>query len=204
MAGTYPQNPGFESVEFQINTPSQTVESFNGLQRRIGMNVQYYTFSARYNNVTRRDFMPVIAFLSRQSGPVDSFQIVLPEISYSRGINKANIGIPLVRAPGAKTGVKTLQITGCVPNTNEIMRAGDMIRFGNHTKCYMLVDPINSNSQGQAVVNFAGGLVKDVPAGTLMQHDAIPFTVVLDSAIQEYSVTYGGISNMQVGFREVW
>lgn len=206
MAGLYPQNPGFESVDFQINTPSQTVESFNGIQRRIGMNIQFYTFTARYNNVTRRDFLTVQAFLSRQSGPVDSFQIILPEISYSRGVNRALAGIPLVRAPGAKAGEKTMEITGLTPNVNEILRRGDMIRFNNafHTKCYMLVDDVNTNSQGQAVLNFSGGLVRDVPAGTQLIYDAVPFTVCLDSAVQEYSVSYGGISTMEVGFREVW
>jgi hypothetical protein len=32
----------------------------------------------------------------------------------------------------------------------------------------------------------------------------VPFTVVLENEIQEYSVSSGGISTMSLDFREVW
>lgn len=204
MAGTYPSSPVFESIDFQINTPSQTVESFSGLLRRIGMNVQFYTFSAKYSSLTRRDFVPVLAFLSAQSGPVDSFQIVLPEISYPKGTNYASIGTPVVAGSALVAGAKTCTISGLVADKSQILRAGDMFKFANHTKCYMVVNDVDSDGSGQATLNFSGGLVSGVPLGTGITTTAVPFTVCLDGPIQEYSVGNGGISTMSVGFREVW
>lgn len=204
MAGTYPSSPVFQGIDFKINTPSQTVESFSGLQRRIGMNIQFYTFTARYPSVTRRDFLPVLAFLSAQSGPVDSFQIVLPEISYPKGTNYASIGTPVVYGSALTTGIKSCTISGMGTNKSQILRAGDMFKFNNHTKCYMVTSDLNSDANGRGTLNFAGGLVYAVPVGTGITTNALPFTVCLDSPIQEYSVSYGGVSTMNVGFREVW
>ena len=68
----------------------------------------------------------------------------------------------------------------------------------------MVVNDLNSDANGRGTLNFAGGVVAAVPVGTGITTTAVPFTVCLDSSVQEYSVSYGGMSTMSLGLREVW
>jgi methyl coenzyme M reductase beta subunit len=56
---------------------------------------------------------------------------------------------------------------------------------------------------GEAL-NFSGSLVTSVPSGTALTITAVPFTVILDNDVQEFQTGLGGISTLQVDFREVW
>ena len=82
MSGTFPSSPGFQSVNFNINTPTLVTETLSGKRQRVGMGHQFYSFTVKYPNQTQYQMGPVIAFLSAQYGPLESFEIVLPEISY--------------------------------------------------------------------------------------------------------------------------
>jgi hypothetical protein len=68
----------------------------------------------------------------------------------------------------------------------------------------MAVDDLNSNSSGQGTLNFSGGLVTAVPINTNITADAVPFTVIMDSDIQEYRVGLGGMTEYEFKCREVW
>jgi hypothetical protein len=51
---------------------------------------------------------------------------------------------------------------------------------------------------------FSGSLVKDVPSGTSLVINAVPFTVILDNAVQEFGVGIGGITQLQLDMKETW
>jgi hypothetical protein len=89
-------------------------------------------------------------------------------------------------------------------NKNQVLRAGDFFKFNNHSKVYMAVDDLNSDASGQGTLNFAGGLVVSVPNATAITVDAVPFTVIMDSDVQEYTVGSGGMTEYSFQCREVW
>lgn len=201
MAGTYPSNPKFETVNFKINTPTIISQTLVGKTRRVGMGVSFYTFSAKYSNVTAYDFGPITGFLAKQYGQLESFQIVLPEISYSKSQT------PPTTTPQTSTGLSTgnnsIALTNCGANKT-VLAAGDYFKFNNHSKVYMCVEDCISSAGGTATLYFSASAVSDVPSGTALTVTAVPFTVILDNEVQEYSVGIGGISTMTVDFREVW
>ena len=197
MAGTYPQTVAFETVNFRINTPTLVSETMVGKKRRVGMGISYYTFSAKYGNVTAYDMGEVVGFLAKQYGPLESFQIVLPRISYTKSTNQT--ATTVTTSGSATIGQNSVAVTG-VAGGKELLKAGDYFKFNNHSKVYMCV---NDWTAGQPLF-FSGSLVADVPSGTALTITAVPFTVILDNEVQEYSVGYGGISTMTVDFREVW
>ena len=203
MSGTYPTGYlGFQAVDFQIVTPSIVSQAVSGKSRRIAHGHSYYTFSIRYNQILNKDFGPIRAFLAKQGGPVDSWQIVLPEVSYSQGAEIASIGTPVTSGTLA-AGVKTCTISGLGASKSQILRAGDFFKFANHTKVYMAVDDLNSNGSGVGTLNFAGALCASVPSGTGIIANAVPFTVIQEGETQEFT-TGVGFTTFEFRCREVW
>jgi hypothetical protein len=199
-------NVGFTAVNFQVVAPTLTTESFSGKVRRIGQGHQYYTFGVKLPPLTPYQFGPVAAFLAGQYGQVDSFTIQLPHLSYNTGANAASIGSPAVLTSGAAlaVGSKSVNIGYMGTNKTQTLRAGDYFKFANHDKVYMAIADLNSGSTGQGTLYFAGSLVTAVPNGTGIVHDNVPFTVIMDSDIQEYSLGSGGMTQYEFKCREVW
>ena len=216
MAGDFNSSTGrtFEAVDFQIVSPTLTTESFSGKVRRIGQGHQYYTFGLKMPPLTPYQFGPVIAFITKQYGQVDSFTVSLPEISFNTGQNAASIGTPVVGGyylqagnlitSAPPLGYKNVQIKGMTPNRLQVLRAGDFFRFAGHTKVYMATDDLNSDGGGVGILNFSGGLVASPPVNQGIFTNDVKFTVILDSDIQEYSLGYGGMTQYSFNCREVW
>ena len=201
MSGTYPLTPKFETVNFKINTPTISSETMVGKQRRVGSGVSYYTFSAKYSNVTAYNFGPIVGFIASQLGPLDSFQIVLPEISYSKSTNPPST-TPATSATITQ-GQNSVTLSNC-GSSKTVLNAGDLFKFANHSKVYMAVQDCVSSAGGTATLYFSCPVVTGVSSGTNLTITAVPLTVILDNEVQEYSVGSGGISTMTVDFREVW
>jgi hypothetical protein len=197
MSGTYPTNPTFQAVNFRINTPTLSSETLSGKTRRVGMGVSFYTFAAQYNNMTDFDMGPIVGFLHAQYGQLEDFQIVLPRISFSKAGNQTTNTVTTTQA--RTTGQNSVTVTG--PSAGQsLLLAGDFFKFNNHSKVYMCT---TDWTPGQPL-RFAGSLVSDVPSGTALTITNVPFTVILDNDVQEFQVGLGGISQLQVDFREVW
>ena len=215
MSGSYPTSPAFQSVNMKINTPGLSTKSLSGKTRRVNMGHSFYSFSAKYPPLTRNELGPVIGFLSQQLGSQYSFQIVLPEISYS----KIGTQVPLVTVSGGtddlgsgvtgyaagKTAVGVTSLSG------NILRAGDVFKF-NHatdsdkfTKVYMCavscITPVGSTTN---TLYFSGGLVDAIPNGTTLTINAVPFTVILENNLQQFEQGIGGIANLSLDLTEVW
>lgn len=196
----FPSNPSFQSVNFRVNTPTLTSETFSGKLRRVGMGVSYYSWEVQYGNLTPLQAGTVTGFVAQTLGPQFSFRIVLPRISFSKLSNQTAL-TPV--AAGANVGAVSVVITGCGANA-QVLAAGDFFRFNNHSKVYMAVSPITANSSGIATLFFTSPLVQSVPGGTALTINQVPFTAVLDEDVQEWEVSMGGITTMNLSMREVW
>ena len=201
MSGTYPAAPAFEAVNFKVNTPSIISETLVGKTRRVGSGVSFYTFSAKYSNIAAYDFGPIIGFQAAQLGQLDNFSIVLPEVSYSKSPNPPST-TPATSA-SLTIGQNSVTLSNCGASKT-VLAAGDFFKFANHTKVYMAVQDCISSAGGTATLTFSCPVVAAVPSATNLTITAVPFNVILDNEVQEYSVGYGGISTMTVDFREVW
>lgn len=218
MSGTFPvggANPSFNAVNFKINTPGQTTKTLSGKTRRVGMGHSYYSFSAKYPQITRKEMGVVVGFLSQQMGALDSFQIVLPEISYTKhttqvatvtvsgGTDDLGSGVS-----GYAIGSTSVGITSLAGN---ILHAGDVFKF-NHpsddtkfTKVYMCaVTCITPSGSTSNTLYFSGGLIEGIPNGTTIKVTAVPFTVIMQDNLQQFDIGIGGISTLSLDMVEVW
>ena len=198
MSGTYPTNPTFQAVNFKINTPTLSAETLSGKTQRVGMGHSFYTFSAQYNNMTDFDMGPIIGFLAAQYGPLEDFQIVLPRLSFTKSGNQTTNTVTTTAS--RTSGQNSVTITGEGAGET-VLLAGDFFKFNNHSKVYMCTSDYDSDD---STLYFSGSLVEDVPSGTQLTITNVPFTVILDNEVQEFQVGLGGISTLQLDFREVW
>lgn len=201
--GQFPANPSFEAVNFRILTPTITSETSAGKVRRVGFGHSFYTFDVRYRYLTYRDAGTVMAFVALAQGPLFSFEIVLPEISYSDAADSVAANSTITTSGNITSGAKTMTVANCGANKS-VMHAGDYFKFANHSKVYMATQDVTSNGSGVATVTFSGGLVTNVPSGTRMTITAVPFTVILAESTQEYEVSQRGITTLALSMREVW
>ena len=209
LATQFPASPSFQAVNFKLNTPSQVTETNSGKVRRTGYGVSYYSFDVVYPQLTPVDAGTVTGFVAQTFGPQFSFEIVLPEISYTKSTNPPAT-VPAVAAAdtgiGAtnQIGAKVVKLTNCGAN-KRVLAAGDFFKFSNHNKVYMCVSPCDSNSSGAATLYFSGSLVSAITQSTTtLTLTAVPFTVVLSEGLQEWDVGIGGMTSMKLQMREVW
>jgi hypothetical protein len=203
MSGTYPYSPEFTSVDFKINTPTQTTETVNGRKRRAGFGVSFYTMAGKYASLTPSQAAPITAFIAQQYGMTESFQIVFPRISYNKAADYAQaVGNIKVKTAATK-GAYIVALKG-LGVSKTVMKAGDFFKFNGHSKVYMCTEDLVSNSSGEASIYFSGKLVVNVAVDEVLTINAVPFTVILDQDIDEWSVAGGGMTNIEVSFREVW
>jgi hypothetical protein len=197
----YPSSPSFTSVGFSITTPTIASETNAGKIRRVGYGHSYYSWQVKYPPMTARDAGVVTGFAARAFGNLYSFEIVLPEISYSKAISQAT-GANTSTSGALPSGSISVTLSGC-GNNKEVLRAGDFFKFNNHSKVYMCAVHCNSNGSGTATLYFSGATVAAVPSGTALTIDAVPFTAVFVEGIQEYEVGMGGMTVMSANMREV-
>jgi hypothetical protein len=215
MSGTFPSTPKFESVNFKINTPGLVTKTMSGKSRRVNQGHSFYSFTAKYPSITRGDLGTITGFMSQQLGSQYSFQIVLPEISYTKlatQVASATVSGGTDALGGGIFGYlagKT-QLTVTVPATGNVLKAGDFFKF-NHastpttslTKVYMCATSLVVSSGTTGTLAFSGGLVDNIPNGTALTITAVPFTVILENTNQ-FEVGLGGISSLSIEMTEVW
>lgn len=201
LAGYYPISTPPVSVEIKPITPTMTTQSFSGKTRRTGYGGQYYELTLKYGQLSPLQARPIQGFLAQAFGPQLSFEIILPEISFSASPVPPT-GTPRTSATMLK-GAKTVTLTNCGANRT-VLVGGDYFKFNNHSKVYQATNTIVSDASGNATLYFAGSAVADVPSSTNLTIDSVPFTMILTSPSQSYTVGIGGISSMSVEMRELW
>lgn len=203
IANQYPTSPGFETVNFEVNTPTLTSETFSGKLKRVGMGHSYYTWEVKYPNLIPLDAGTVQGFAAQTFGGQFSFEIVLPKISYSKLGTLQGTNTIIAQGQNTAGGSTRINFAGAAANAY-IFAAGDFVKFANHSKVYQVVAPCQANGSGTGTIFFSGALVETVPAFTQIRITAIPFTAVLAANVQSWDVGRGGITSMSLAMREVW
>jgi len=190
MSGTYPTTPIFQSIGFKSQHYNLSSESISGRTQVRNIGGQRFEFSASYSTLSRSDFAPVLAFVMAQRGMAETFTIVLPEISSKTG----NATGSVLTSASEAIGQTTISVDGLTGT----LKAGDMIKFDNHSKVYMVV----SDLTGAGDLQIQPALRVAVPNDTPVTYDNVPFTVRLNNDIQEYALGSASLLDYEVDFIE--
>jgi hypothetical protein len=178
MSGAFPISTAkFESLGIKSiqNTIISKTVSGKKLARQI--DGQRWGFTARVITAKRSDvYGELMAFIIKQRSGKENFTIIPPEVEDARGTAS---GIPHGTASAGDTSI-TLGGTG-----TGTLKAGDMIKFANHDKVYMVVADQSDISTG--TITIEPPLTTAVSSSNI-QFDNVPFTVHLTNDVQEFGV----------------
>jgi len=178
MSGAFPISTAkFESLGIKSiqNTIISKTVSGKKLARQI--DGQRWGFTARVITAKRSDvYGDLMAFIVKQRSGKENFTIIPPEVEDSRGTAS---GIPDGTASAGDTSI-TLGGTG-----TGTLKAGDMIKFANHSKVYMVVADQSDISTGTLTIEPP---LTTAVSSSDITFDNVPFTVHLTNDVQEFGV----------------
>lgn len=176
MSGTYPATPEASAIEITSLKFNLMSESLSGRRQVRGIGSQRWSITASYNPMTRAEFMPVFSFIVAQDGQFETFQFVPPIVGSTGGTATGTVTTTTSVAIGATT-VSLTGLTG-------VLKAGDYVKFANHSKIYMLM----ADRSGAGTVAIQPPLVAAVASGQGVTYDNVPFTVRLNNDLQQYTL----------------
>ena len=176
MAGTYPTTPEFEAINLESRHNNVMSETVSGRMQVRTLGGQRWSFTAKYNPMTRAEFQPVFAFVMSQQGRFGTFTIVPPVIGDASGDVSGTALVNATTAAGA-TSVAMDGITGTI-------KAGDFIKFASHSKVYM----VTADRAGAGSVSIEPPLVSGVTDNEAITYDSVPFLMRLANDVQSYNL----------------
>jgi hypothetical protein len=187
----YPQTPEFAAINLQSKNRNVSSETKSGRKQVRSIGSQQWMFTAQYTTLTRNTFMPIYAFCVSQDGQLGEFEVIPPVISSTRGTVTGTM-----QTNGALTqGQRAI----AVDNFTGTIKAGDFIKFNNHTKVYM----VNQDQTGPGTLSITPALKESVPSNTIVIYENVPFTMQLANDIQEFDVNGKDLFNFEIDLIEV-
>lgn len=200
MAGTFPSSPAASDIQVQSIEPT-LVSTTISLKRQVrSRGGQRWMLNVSFPPMTRAEFAPIYAFSVKQKGQYETFTYVPPTISTTRGSSGET---PVVNG-AISAGAVTANVDGLTASTSNILRAGDFIKFSDHTKIYMVTDDMSSDGSGDATLNFHPAATEAIPNNATITIASVPFTVSFQDDVREYGTNYTNLYSYEINLIEVY
>ena len=199
MSGQFPTSPNFRSINFKDNRPTLLNQTLSGKKQVRQIGSQYFSFTVQMPPLQQEKAQEVFAFLQKQKGSFEDFTIVAPLDNLGAG--KAETDIQVV---GAHTsGDASIVLDGFTASQTGALKAGDIIKFANHSKVYMVQSDIDSDGTGALTVLISPNLVASLADNEAVTVNKPSFTVYLESNEIMYSTDASGFYSISFDVREV-
>ena len=164
-------NKGYKALDWQSNTTSRVTTSVSGKVQRIKTGAQHWSFKLQSPGMTRAEFMSDYSFLVQLDGQAIAFTIVPPEIGSARGTATGTLTNDATVAAGQ---------SACQTDGGSGTRLkGDLIKFSNHDKVYMVVADKTISGTNDAI-SFYPPLTTGITSSTTVTYDNVPVKVYMD------------------------
>jgi hypothetical protein len=180
---SYPTSPEFKAINITSKHSNLVSETVSGKVQVRALGGQKWSFTAKYNPMTRAEFMPVYAFVTALQGRYGTFTIV-PTATGTVTVNGAHTA-----------GDTTIAITGLTGT----LKAGDFIKFSTHDKVYM----VTADLTGSGTLSIEPGIVVNVASGSGVTYNSVPFKMRLNNDVQEYSLSANEYYEYEIDMEEV-
>ena len=190
MSGAFPiSNSAFSTMGIKSIQTTIISKSDSGKKLARQIDGQRFGFTAKIITAKRSDaYGELMAFIIKQRSGKENFTIIPPELKNARGNETGTIQVDGSHSVGATS----ISIDGHQNNNPNAFKAGDYIKFANHSKVYMIVADINPSSNS-STLTIEPPLINALADDEVVTYDNVPFTVHLTNDIQEFGVV--GASN---------
>jgi len=199
MSITYPSVPPFRGINLKLKDPTIIFRAQSGkrLSRKIGG--QYWSLTLSYPPLKDSEFSPVRGAIAKARGMYETFTVIPPNLATPNGTQTASTTV----ATSTAVGNTAVPISGATIGAT--FKAGDVAKFSNHTKVYMITDDATADGSGAATLNIIPPLITAVVATTTtVQHSNVPFTVSLSGDTQEIKTDVAGFNMYELDVEEVF
>ena len=199
--GFFPQTPGFTTANFRQNTATKKTESASGRIIRATNGTTKWKATMQFPPVSYEEFLPIQAFVGRCQGPLNEFDIIMPELSTHNPYPNQQTYV----SADASAGSSSVSITSDQLNKSNLLLAGDLIRFPNHTKVYMVTETVTTDGSGNGTIYITPNLIQNVgfdSAGDTIIVNNVPFRMILTNDIQEYGYRKDGYVSYEIDIEE--
>ena len=192
MSGALPTTPVFNAMNFKDE--SNTLISISDSGRRFSRKIdnQRWKFTCKYVNLSRAEFAPILAFITKQRGAKETFTVSPPKIKDALGSETTTISVNGVHA----VGDNTIAIDGFNADSAGSLKAGDFLKFASHTKVYMVVADVTPSSNA-ATVTIEPPLIEALVNDSTVTYDDVTFTVYLEGTVQTYDLGFNDLYNYE-------
>ena len=203
MSGTFPISAGFQTLDFQSNTNSRVTVSVSGKTQRIKTGAQFWSFKLKSPAMTREDMMADFAFIVQQDGQVESFTIVPPTISSTRGTASGTITVANVTSESPSISLASGSSAIGVTGGTGTLKKGDLIKFSNHDKVYMVTEDVDLDGSTVDQIQFYPPLTTALTGGgqTITYND-VPIKVYLGRDEQKFETQTDGTFRYEIIMNE--
>ena len=203
MSGTFPLQTGFTTTNFSSQTTSRVSVSVSGKTQRIKTGAQFFSFKLKSPKMTRLQVDADFSFIAAQDGQVESFTIVPPVISSTKGTASGTVTVvnatSLAPVLSLAAGSKNIGISGGTGT----LKKGDLIKFSNHDKVYMLTEDVNLDGSTVDQLSFYPPLTTALTGGgQTITYNSVPFKVYLNSDTATFSTSADGLHQYEISLNE--
>ena len=82
--GTFPSSPGFNAVNFKMNTQTKITKAASGRTIRATNSTTIWSGTLAFPVMDLSEFRPIQGFMAQTQGPLNEFDIVIPGVSESQ------------------------------------------------------------------------------------------------------------------------
>lgn len=189
MSGTFPTT-NFKSINWQSNNNIISSETLTNKVFTKDLGGHFWSFTLQSVPLSRDEFGSINAFITTQRGSFDTFTVVPPVIGSSNGTfsNSGGSNLPVDASGAVGDNVITVLPTG-----SGTLKAGDIIKFSNHDKVYMLTADVTLTNAVQNTIEIFPNLLTAVTSSHTVVTESVPVTVRLVNETQEFKL---GIDNL--------
>ena len=198
MSGAFPTSPISNGINIKSNQTTIVSTSISGRRQARQLQNQKWEMTVSFPIMTRATFAPIFAFINAQRGRKETFTYTPPLIDDSLGTETGSVLVNGVHA----VADTTIAMDGFAGDGAGRFKAGDYIKFANHSKVYMVVSDVTSSSNA-ATVTIEPPLTTALANNEAVTYDNVPFTVALKNDIQEFQIGEDAFYRYQLDFIEV-
>jgi hypothetical protein len=198
--GNWPSSPGFTTANFKQATVTKRTQTASGRVIRASNGTTLWRGTLVYPPMTLAEFRPIQATVALAQGQLNDFDITIPLVSASQSVNAGAI---TATVDGAHSAGDTTIAVDTNATTANILKAGDVVRFANHTKVYMCTTDINTDGSNKATINIQPALVEDLSNSESVTVHNVPFRMILSNDVQEFQYRTDGLVNYEIDVEEV-
>lgn len=199
--GIWPSQLKFRSMNFRQETKTKSTQTASGRVIRATTSTTRWACTIQFPVRSVAEHKTLQGFIALAQGPLNDFEIQLTDVSTSASSLAGSVN-------AGPTGNYSAGSTAIEIQTNQssanVLKSGDVVRFANHSKVYMVTSDINTNVSGIATLNIQPALIEAVVTSEAITCSDVYFKMALANDIQEYNYRTDGFVEYEMDLIEVF